>query len=99
GTTPPIPPEAYRRVVEQAVARTGATAGRTVAGSGVTVGIALTSPMLFPRVFLRPMGDGGGGPPPRGHPCRAGRPPGAAARRRLQGQGAAQPPLRALSRP
>src|SRR5262249_52156157 len=31
GTTPPIPPEAYRRVVEQAVARTVATAGRTVA--------------------------------------------------------------------
>src|SRR5712691_6781513 len=31
GTTPPSPPEAYRRSVEQAVARTVATAGRTVA--------------------------------------------------------------------
>src|SRR6266851_3520926 len=37
GTTPPSPPEAYRRSVEQAVARTVATAGRTVAVSGVTV--------------------------------------------------------------
>jgi trehalose monomycolate/heme transporter len=45
--------------VEQAVARTVATAGRTVAVSGVTVAIALTSLMLFPEVFLRSMGYGG----------------------------------------
>jgi trehalose monomycolate/heme transporter len=45
--------------VEQAVARTVATAGRTVAVSGVTVAIALTSLMLFPETFLRSMGYGG----------------------------------------
>jgi trehalose monomycolate/heme transporter len=45
--------------VEQAVARTVATAGRTVAVSGVTVAVALTSLMLFPEVFLRSMGYGG----------------------------------------
>ena len=59
GTTPPSPPEAYRRSVEQAVARTVATAGRTVAVSGVTVAAALTSLMLFPEDFLRSMGYGG----------------------------------------
>jgi trehalose monomycolate/heme transporter len=45
--------------VEQAVARTVATAGRTVAVSGVTVAVALTSLMLFPVDFLRSMGYGG----------------------------------------
>jgi uncharacterized membrane protein YdfJ with MMPL/SSD domain len=45
--------------VEDAVARTVATAGRTVAVSGVTVAIALASLMLFPEVFLRSMGYGG----------------------------------------
>ncbi len=45
--------------VEQAVARTVATAGRTVLVSGVTVALALTSLMLFPEVFLRSMGYGG----------------------------------------
>jgi trehalose monomycolate/heme transporter len=45
--------------VEQAVARTVATAGRTVVVSGVTVALALTSLMLFPVVFLRSMGFGG----------------------------------------
>ena len=45
--------------VEQAVARTVATAGRTVVVSGVTVAVALTSLMLFPVVFLRSMGYGG----------------------------------------
>jgi len=45
--------------VEQAVARTVATAGRTVAVSGVTVAVALTSLMLFPEGFLRSMGYGG----------------------------------------
>ena len=45
--------------VEQAVARTVATAGRTVAVSGVTVAVAMTSLMLFPEDFLRSMGYGG----------------------------------------
>ena len=45
--------------VDQAVARTVATAGRTVAFSGVTVAIALASLMLFPETFLRSMGYGG----------------------------------------
>jgi len=45
--------------VEQAVARTVATAGRTVLVSGVTVALALSSLMLFPEVFLRSMGYGG----------------------------------------
>jgi trehalose monomycolate/heme transporter len=45
--------------VEDAVARTMATAGRTVAVSGITVAAALASLMLFPEVFLRSMGYGG----------------------------------------
>jgi rhodanese-related sulfurtransferase len=45
--------------VEQAAARTVATAGRTVAVSGITVALALTSLMLFPEDFLRSMGFGG----------------------------------------
>ena len=45
--------------VEDAVARTVATAGRTVAVSGITVATALASLMLFPEVFLRSMGYGG----------------------------------------
>jgi RND superfamily putative drug exporter len=45
--------------VEDAVARTMATAGRTVAFSGATVAIALASLMLFPETFLRSMGYGG----------------------------------------
>jgi uncharacterized membrane protein YdfJ with MMPL/SSD domain len=45
--------------VEEAVARTVATAGRTVAISGVTVAVALTSLMLFPENFLQSMGYGG----------------------------------------
>jgi RND superfamily putative drug exporter len=45
--------------VEDAIARTVATAGRTVAVSGVTVAVALCSLMLFPEVFLRSMGYGG----------------------------------------
>jgi trehalose monomycolate/heme transporter len=44
---------------EAALARTMATAGRTVAFSGVTVAIALASLLLFPQVFLRSMGFGG----------------------------------------
>jgi trehalose monomycolate/heme transporter len=45
--------------VEDAVARTVATAGRTVAVSGITVALALASLMLFPITFLRSMGYGG----------------------------------------
>src|SRR5262245_3766322 len=45
--------------VEDAVARTVATAGRTVAVSGVTVALALAGLMLFPETFLRSMGYGG----------------------------------------
>jgi RND superfamily putative drug exporter len=52
--------ELHREVsVEQAVARTVATAGRTVVFSGVTVAVALASLMLFPETFLRSMGYGG----------------------------------------
>jgi RND superfamily putative drug exporter len=59
GGRPPGPPVYSRQSVEQAVARTVATAGRTVAVSGVTVAVALTSLMLFPETFLRSMGYGG----------------------------------------
>jgi RND superfamily putative drug exporter len=45
--------------VEDAVARTMATAGRTVAVSGVTVALSLAGLLLFPQVFLRSMGLGG----------------------------------------
>jgi len=45
--------------VQDAVARTVATAGRTVAVSGITVTLALASLMLFPETFLRSMGYGG----------------------------------------
>jgi uncharacterized membrane protein YdfJ with MMPL/SSD domain len=45
--------------VEDALARTVATAGRTVAVSGLTVAFALASLMLFPETFLRSMGYGG----------------------------------------
>ena len=36
-----------------------ATAGRTVAVSGVTVAISLAGLLIFPQVFLRSMGFGG----------------------------------------
>src|SRR3984885_3883711 len=45
--------------VEGAVARTVATAGRTVLVSGVTVAIVLASLMLFPETILRSIGYGG----------------------------------------
>src|SRR5215472_4009746 len=45
--------------VEDAVARTVATAGRTVAVSGITVAAALASLLLFQETFLRSMGYGG----------------------------------------
>jgi trehalose monomycolate/heme transporter len=43
----------------EALARTMATAGRTVAFSGVTVAIALGGLLFFPQMFLRSMGLGG----------------------------------------
>lgn len=45
--------------VPDALARTMATAGRTVAFSAVTVAVSLSSLMLFPQGFLRSMGYGG----------------------------------------
>jgi RND superfamily putative drug exporter len=45
--------------VEDAVARTVATAGRTVLFSGLTVAIVLASLMLFPETILRSIGYGG----------------------------------------
>jgi trehalose monomycolate/heme transporter len=45
--------------VQDAVAQTMATAGRTVIFSGITVAVALASLMLFPETFLRSMGYGG----------------------------------------
>ena len=45
--------------VEDAVARTVATAGRTVLVSGITVAIVLASLMLFPETILRSIGYGG----------------------------------------
>jgi RND superfamily putative drug exporter len=43
----------------EAVARTVRTAGRTVAISGITVALALSSLLIFPQGFLRSMGFGG----------------------------------------
>ncbi|MET7426878.1 MMPL family transporter [Dactylosporangium sp. NPDC005555] len=45
--------------VEDAVARTMATAGRTVAISGITVAVSLAGLLIFPMPFLRSMGLGG----------------------------------------
>ncbi|PZS29340.1 MAG: hypothetical protein DLM59_13040, partial [Pseudonocardiales bacterium] len=45
--------------VETALRATMTTAGRTVAFSGLTVGISLGSLLIFPQVFLRSMGFGG----------------------------------------
>jgi trehalose monomycolate/heme transporter len=47
------------RTPAEAVPRTMATAGRTVAVSGVTVTLALASLLLFPQAFLKSMGYGG----------------------------------------
>jgi RND superfamily putative drug exporter len=47
------------RSTEDAVVRTMATAGRTVAFSGLTVAVALGALLLFPMNFLRSMGYGG----------------------------------------
>jgi RND superfamily putative drug exporter len=43
----------------EALARTMASAGRTVAFSGITVAIALGGLLFFPQMFLRSMGLGG----------------------------------------
>jgi uncharacterized membrane protein YdfJ with MMPL/SSD domain len=52
--------EIHRQVtVEDALARTMATAGRTVAVSGITVAVSLAGLLIFPQVFLRSMGFGG----------------------------------------
>ncbi len=48
-----------QRSVQDAVARTMATAGRTVVVSGVTVAIVLASLILFPETILRSIGYGG----------------------------------------
>jgi RND superfamily putative drug exporter len=45
--------------IEDAIVRTMATAGRTVAFSGITVAVGLSGLMLFPENFLRSMGYGG----------------------------------------
>ncbi|MDG4823610.1 MMPL family transporter [Asanoa sp. WMMD1127] len=42
-----------------AIARTMATAGRTVLVSGLTIALALASLLIFPQSFLRSMGFGG----------------------------------------
>ncbi|MFD0683113.1 MMPL family transporter [Actinomadura fibrosa] len=48
-----------RTTVEDALAATMATAGRTVAVSGVTVAVSLSGLLLFEQNFLRSMGYGG----------------------------------------
>jgi uncharacterized membrane protein YdfJ with MMPL/SSD domain len=45
--------------VEQAIVTTMATAGRTIAFSGVTVAVSIASLALFPVMFLRSMAYGG----------------------------------------
>jgi len=50
---------AGRSGVEDALARTVATAGRTVCFSGLTVAISLAGLLMFPEMFLRSMAFGG----------------------------------------
>jgi trehalose monomycolate/heme transporter len=52
-------PDATRPSVDTAIARTMATAGRTVLFSGLIVAASLASLLLFPQSFLRSMGYGG----------------------------------------
>jgi len=52
-------PDASRASVNAALARTMATAGRTVLFSGLIVAASLASLLLFPQNFLRSMGYGG----------------------------------------
>ena len=47
------------RSVPDAVARTMATAGRTITVSGITLGLALAGLLIFPQMFLRSVGFGG----------------------------------------
>jgi trehalose monomycolate/heme transporter len=47
------------RTTPEAIARTMATAGRTVLVSGLTIALALASLLIFPQVFLRSMAFGG----------------------------------------
>jgi RND superfamily putative drug exporter len=47
------------REVRDALSRTMATAGRTVAVSGLLVALALSSLLIYPQVFLRSMGYAG----------------------------------------
>ncbi|GAA2513765.1 MMPL family transporter [Pilimelia columellifera] len=47
------------RDVADAVARTVATAGRTIMVSGLTIALALASLLIFPQPFLKSMGLGG----------------------------------------
>jgi trehalose monomycolate/heme transporter len=53
------PGPASTEAVSKALTRTMATAGRTVAVSGLTVTLALCGMILFPETFLRSMGFGG----------------------------------------
>ncbi|GAA3118131.1 RND superfamily putative drug exporter [Kribbella aluminosa] len=50
---------AHGNDVETALTATMATAGRTVAFSGITVGVAISSLVLFPVMFLKSMAYGG----------------------------------------
>ncbi len=52
-------PDTSRPSTRAAVARTMATAGRTVLFSGLIVAASLASLLLFPQTFLRSMGYGG----------------------------------------
>ncbi|WP_206053627.1 MMPL family transporter [Nocardioides iriomotensis] len=52
-------PDDSRESVRAAVARTMATAGRTVLFSGLIVAASLASLLIFPQTFLRSMGYGG----------------------------------------
>ena len=78
---------------------TVATAGRTVAVSGVTVAVALASLMLFPEMFLRSMGYGGVATVAGGHAGRADGPARPARGARPAGQRAAGAPRRAAPGP
>ncbi|WP_433330498.1 MMPL family transporter [Spirillospora sp. CA-294931] len=51
--------EVLKPVRQAALARTMATAGRTIAVSGVTVSAALSGLLLFPQMFLRTIGLAG----------------------------------------
>ena len=84
--------------VEAALARTVATAGRTVVVSGVTVAIALASLMLFPEVFLRSMGYGGVATVLVDMLAALTVLPGAAGGARAPGERAADPPVRRTGR-